>query len=155
MRARPARPPYCAVRALEALAAGRSTRALGVPLKTFAAFVLTCLATGDCISSGPSFGPVGDVVITKTWTQDAISKSECQDFVFTPQKIKALLERAIIVTRVEEHHSYNVGHCLIRGTATFRGRPATWVYDNGGTGTIEMFDVEFDFADPNVPLSDG
>jgi hypothetical protein len=125
-------------------------------VKAFAASILTCLVTLACTSTGPSLGPVRDVTITETGPKDDATNSSCRNFAFTPRQIRSLLQRAVIITRVEEHHSYSIGRCYVRGTATFRGRRGTWVFGEGGTGTIVLFeDVEFIFADPNISTSDG
>jgi hypothetical protein len=124
-------------------------------MRTLVAIIFTCLAACDRISAGPSLGLVGDVAITETSAKGVSCQMGIyQPFVFSTKNIKALLERAIIVTGGEVHDRYNIGPCYVSGTATFRGRPATWYLNEGGSGSIEIYGERLAFADPTVHASE-
>jgi hypothetical protein len=114
-------------------------------------FIAACLAAHAWASDGPSLGVVRDVVITETGSYSYPDRppEDCSYFSLSVKKIRALLQRAVIITPLEEHSEYFIGNCFIRGTATFGGRTATWEFGSGGTGTIVLYeDVKLLFADP-------
>ena len=113
--------------------------------------VVACLATQAWASDGPSLGVVRDVVVTETGSYSYPDRSpeDCSYFSLSAKKVRALLQRAVIITPLEEHDEYYIGNCFVRGTATFGGRTATWEFSDGGTGTIVLYeDVKLLFGDP-------
>ena len=114
--------------------------------------VATTLASSmslACTAAGPSLGPVRDVKITETGSYPGRPPTDCRWFTFSTDQIRSLLQRSLIITGMEKHSSYFDGTCFVRGTATFDGRPAKWEFDEGGTGTVALWEeAEFTFADP-------
>jgi hypothetical protein len=68
----------------------------------------------------------------------------CKDFHPTAAQVAHFLNSAAIITPFELHDFYDVGPCIVTGTAEFRGIPASWEMRIGGTGPIIFWD-EFVF----------
>ena len=64
--------------------------------------------------------------------------SDCTDFKPSPSQVRSILNRATIVTGYEIHDSYAWSPCYAKGTATFRGLPATWEIRKFGTGYVSL-----------------
>ena len=89
--------------------------------------------------AGPHLGAATNVVIAETGNDDpSDSAGECLDFKLSDSQARAFLNRASIVTSYEIHDSFNWFPCYVRGTAEFRGLPATWEIRAGGTGTVTI-----------------
>lgn len=99
-------------------------------------------------AAGPSLGRATDVRITGYGSDEPRDSEDCLSFRPSLDQVRSFLETAVIITPMEEHDSYLYGSCFVRGTASIRGRSATWVIRSGGTGRIDFYAFTFLIADP-------
>ena len=90
-------------------------------------------------AAGPHLGNAMNVIVTETGDDKPGSPySDCSDFKLSPRHARTFLNRATIVTGYEVHDLYAWSPCYVKGTATFRGFPATWEIRKFGTGYVSL-----------------
>lgn len=108
-------------------------------------FFLLLLAVSQTYASGPTLGTATKVVVTEVGVDsERPSDSFCKEFKLNSTQAAKFLNNAVIVTPYEMHNCYDTLPCYVRGTAEFRGNPASWEIRAGGTGSITFW-LEFHY----------
>lgn len=100
--------------------------------------------TAGC-AGGPTLGRATKVVISETGVDPGQASADfCKEFKLNPIQAANFLNNAVIVTPFEMHGYYDTLPCYVRGTAEFRGNPASWEIRAGGTGSVTFW-TEFHY----------
>jgi hypothetical protein len=118
-------------------------------------FLVSSVLVAGC-ASGPHLGAVTNVVVGKMVIAEPQYAEQCGKFKLSVREARSFLNRAILVTPYDLHHSYYTSPCSISGTAEFRGLPGTWTIGVGGTGVVTLLDeFRYDIADPKQEDDEG
>ena len=98
------------------------------------------MVTACASGRGPSLGLARNIEILETQVEREQDSWMCKDFRLTASDVARFLNSAVIITPVELHDHFDFGPCVVRGTAVFRGMPASWQMRIGGTGSVTFWD---------------
>jgi hypothetical protein len=83
---------------------------------------------------------------------NALDRS-CADFNLTNREAATFLRRASVITAREVHDYFDYAPCFVTGSASFLGKPVTWVIRAGGSGYLESIDgALFDSVKPPAEI---
>lgn len=113
---------------------------------------MLCLVT-PAVAAAP-VGPVTSIRVAQTGIGPGAEA--CAEFVVTPAKVRAFLDRAVIITAGQRHDFFLYGPCSAHGTMKTRYGTWHWELRNMGTGSITATSGEvFLLGDPSQESSLG